>query len=339
MLFDDVLLGDGVESREAAAFTFAREESRPLQREVFSLRELAGVLDVVPDAVNHAPEFEFDPFGVGHRVQAAAVFQPPVFAAVLGWVEIVGILQFGDVALRVLDGEIRRRVFHRAACVLHIEKDAVSQQFAVFLFVGGESFAVLLFLLGAHAERCPGEVAQRAVARTVGEQISFDRVFRAVLGIDGCETADRAGVVLLDLVDHRVEQQRNVGFGEHFIHQHHVEQYGVTLLVAKGVFNEDLVQYAAFTRPTVVVAHMGGGAQNPQAHLARSVASEYGPVLDQDDLDAGPRCGDGAAYARHAPSGDYVVGPERDVAECPLFFEIASKHSWIKISFCCMNKP
>lgn len=58
----------------------------------------------------------------------------------------------------------------------------MSQQFAVFLFVGGESFAVLLFLLGAHAERCPGEVAQRAVARTVGEQISFERVFRAVLG-------------------------------------------------------------------------------------------------------------------------------------------------------------
>lgn len=92
VLFDDVLLGDGVESREAAAFTFAGEESRPLQREVFSLRELAGVLDVVPDAVNHAPEFEFDLLGVGHRVQTAAVFQPPVFAAVLGRVEIVGIL-------------------------------------------------------------------------------------------------------------------------------------------------------------------------------------------------------------------------------------------------------
>ena len=92
MLFDDVLLGDGVEPREAAAFALAGEESRPLQREVLGLREFARVFDIVPDAVDHAPEFEFDPFGVGHRVQTAAVFQPPVFAAVLGGVEIVGIL-------------------------------------------------------------------------------------------------------------------------------------------------------------------------------------------------------------------------------------------------------
>ena len=165
-----------------------------------------------------------------------------------------------------------------------------------------------LFLLGAHAERSTGEVAQRAVARAVGEQTPFERVFRAVLRIDGRETADRAVVVLFDFVDHRVEQQRDIGLGEHFVHQHHIEQHGVALLVAEGVFDEDLVQYAAFARPAVVVAHMGGGAQHPQAHLARSIASEHRPVLDQDDLDAGPRRGDGAAYARHAPSGDYVVG-------------------------------
>ena len=41
MLFDDVLLGDGVEPREAAAFALAGEESRPLQREVLGLREFA----------------------------------------------------------------------------------------------------------------------------------------------------------------------------------------------------------------------------------------------------------------------------------------------------------
>lgn len=141
-------------------------------------------------------------------------------------------------------------------------------------------------------------------------------------GIDGCETADRAVVVLLDFVDHRIEQQRNVGFGEHFVHQYHVEQHGVALLVAESVLDEDFVQYATFARPAVVVAHMGGGTQYPQAHLARGVAPEHGSVLDQDDLDAGPRCGDGAAYARHAPSGDYVVGPERDVAKSLCFSKL-----------------
>jgi hypothetical protein len=63
------------------------------------------------------------------------------------------------------------------------------------------------------------------------------------------------------------------------------------------VFDEEFVDDAAFAGPAVVVSHVGSCPEDPEADLARSVSSEDRAILDEHDLDALSRGGDGAAGA------------------------------------------
>lgn len=82
-LLEDVLLGEDVVAEEAAVLALAGEAADPFQGEVRRVGELAGVLDVVPDAHDHGLEFVADALVVVDGVEFAAPLDPPVVAPVV----------------------------------------------------------------------------------------------------------------------------------------------------------------------------------------------------------------------------------------------------------------
>ena len=87
-LLDDVLLGEHVVAFEATALALAGDGADPFQRHGFGLGKLAGVLDVVPDAVDDLPQLPLDRLGLVDRVEAAAVLEPPEAAAGIGGLDV-----------------------------------------------------------------------------------------------------------------------------------------------------------------------------------------------------------------------------------------------------------
>ena len=200
---------------------------------------------MIPNAVDDFPEFEFDFFGIPDRVQPPAVLQPPVFAAVLRGVEIFRIPEPRDQLLNLLQSEFGSFEAYGAARVLDVEQDAVSQQFAVFVFVGCELLPVFFAVFGSHAIFGSCHVGERAVTRTVGEKIAFDRVVRSGLRVERRDRSDGA-VGYLGVVCACVEVKRDVRLGEHLVDEHHVEQDGIAFPVAERVLDQYFVDDAPF---------------------------------------------------------------------------------------------
>ena len=167
-LLDKVLLADHVVALEAAALALARNSTDPLEVHRFSLGELAGVLEVVPDSVDDFPQLPLDVFGLVDGVEASAVFEPPKIAALHVRVELAVAGDLGD----VVQGPTRRDKFDRHADVLAVEIHRVAEKLAVGR-IWGKAFAELLLGLGAHAERGSGHEADNAIARGVAEQRCF----------------------------------------------------------------------------------------------------------------------------------------------------------------------
>ena len=99
-LLDDVLLRKHHVAFETAALALTGNHADPLQGKRVGSRELAGVFDVVPDAVGDAPELPLDLFGVVHCVERAAVFEPPEAAAGVGDAELPETGDPGDIVKR-----------------------------------------------------------------------------------------------------------------------------------------------------------------------------------------------------------------------------------------------
>ena len=59
-LLDHILLCEHVVAFKTAALAFAGNVADPLEGQVLGLGELAGVLDVIPDAIDDLPEFPLD---------------------------------------------------------------------------------------------------------------------------------------------------------------------------------------------------------------------------------------------------------------------------------------
>ncbi len=68
------LLAHDVISFKAAAFRVCRVSCPPIPGEGVGFGELAGILDVIPDAVYHLPGVLDDGLGIVHGIEAAAVF-------------------------------------------------------------------------------------------------------------------------------------------------------------------------------------------------------------------------------------------------------------------------
>ena len=296
-LLHDILLSQHVRPLEAPALALARDQPHPLQRQVRGIGELARVLDVVPDPVNDLPEFPLDRLGVVHGVAPAAPFDPPEIAALGGGIEP---LVARDVRRDVVEGVARRREPHRPPGVLRVEVDRVPEQLAVILR-RGELLAELRFGLRAHAKRRARQKRDDSVARGVAEERRRDVVDGRVLAAERPDRRNRIAR-FLHLECRRVQQKRDARFREHLFEQNRIEDDRVALRVARQVLDEKLVQDAALARPAIVVGHVRRRAEHPEADLARRVASEHWPVLNERDFQPRARGGDGAADARHAAS-------------------------------------
>ncbi len=69
-LLDNVLLPQHIVALKSATLALARDQPDPVERVRLGFREFARVLDVVPRAIDHAPQFPLDLFRFAHRVQA-----------------------------------------------------------------------------------------------------------------------------------------------------------------------------------------------------------------------------------------------------------------------------
>ena len=139
-----------------------------------------------------------------------------------------------------------------------------------------------------------------------GAATSYERRVLAAEGAHAtrsCRASD-----LLHLVHRRVEQQRDVRLLDVTFSSRMVSKMsGLPSGLRYSVLDQDLVDHAALAGPAVVVAHVRGGAQDPQPHLAGGIAAQHRPVLDQHDLEARPRGRDGAAGARQAAADNGQV--------------------------------
>ena len=80
-LLHNVLLRQYRVAFESPTLALSRDGSDPLQREIFGFGELAGILDVIPDAVGNPPQFPLDFFAFSDRIQLAAPLEPPKTAS------------------------------------------------------------------------------------------------------------------------------------------------------------------------------------------------------------------------------------------------------------------
>ena len=167
---DDILLREGVETKHAARLSLAGDGAHPLEGIGSHFGEVARVLDVVPDAVDHFPQLALDFFGVVDCVEPATVFNPPVLASVMVDREVFVVLNLADMLCHVFERKFGREVLDGLARVFHVEKNSVAHQLAVGILVGAEALVVHVFVFRAHAEWLTGEVAHEAVAAAVGEE-------------------------------------------------------------------------------------------------------------------------------------------------------------------------
>ena len=117
-LFDQVLLNQHRVAFEAATLALPGDRAHPLQRQVGSLGEPAGILDVIPNSVRDAPEFPLDALAVVNGVQFAAPFDPPLVTA--------GVAAANDPLQRNrrrrnVFSEARRHIFDRMAHIFRIK--------------------------------------------------------------------------------------------------------------------------------------------------------------------------------------------------------------------------
>ena len=306
-LLDDILLGHHHIAFKTTTFTLARHMPDPFKRQIFRLRKLARVLDVIPNSINHLPQFPLDLLRVMHGVERATVFDPPKIASVLFRVEGFVAWNFCDVIQR----EGWRNITDRATGVFRVEIDRVTEEFTKG-GIGTKLFPELLPALGTHAECGSGHESQDPVARGIAEQRSSDVVKRRVLTAKGAHRLDGIGIFLGDIEHGRIEEQSDVGLVPDRFQQNGVEEERVAFWIAVEVFQQQLVEHPALAGPAVVVIHVRSGPQNPEPHLARGVTAQDRAILCQHYLQSLPRGGDGRTSACDASADDPKVGGQRD---------------------------
>ncbi len=300
-LLQNVLLAQHVVAEEAAVLALARKAADPLQRQVLGIRELAGVLDVVPDAHDHGLQFVADQLVVVDGVEFAAPLDPPVVAAVVAGAQhaVAQDGRGGEVA-----GGLGRHELHRPARVLGVEQDRRPEQGPVPL-LGRPGLVELRARLAADAVVGAREVAEQAVAGAVEELTGVEG--DAPLGAHhpagaGVHLARVVRTARVDLPYVGVEVEVDVRFGPDRVEDHLVPVVRVPLGVAVLVLGVQLAHDAGLPGPAVHA--VGGGSADPDPDLAAGVAAQYRAVVDQGDASAEPGRGDGCAGPRQAAADD-----------------------------------
>jgi len=95
------------------------------------------------------------------------------------------------------------------------------------------------------------------------------------------------------------------------------------------VFDEDFVDHAAFAGPAVVISHVRGCPEDPEADFTGCVTAEHGAVLDECHFDSGASRGDGAADAGESAADHGEVAGDFDEAEIAGGGGWFDDHGWV----------
>lgn len=293
-LAENVPLVQHVVTEKPPILPFPGDRPHPLQRHVRRI-ELARVLDVIPDPVDHRPQLVPDPLVVVHRVQLSAELDPPVRTPVVPRLDDPPLRDGGGADVL---GEVRRHELHRMSGVLRVEEQRGAESDAVDRLRGPR-----LLELGARltADAVVGarEVADQAVSGAVEEDgaLEADPAFGAHHPAGGRDDPPLVVRALgLDLAHIGVEVERDAGLGAYRVQDDGVPVVRVPVRVAVLVLHEQLAHDAALAG--MVVPAVAGRAAHPDADLAARVPAEYRPVVDQCD---GPAEA-GAAIAAQTPA-------------------------------------
>ena len=244
------------------------------------------VLEVVPEAEGDLEELVPDLFRVADGVPVAAQFQIPV---VLEPVHLVvpggqrGVVRIG---IGPLGGDelLRRRRLPRLQDAAHAHGPAVR-------FILRQRFAELGLPFPAHAEPGAREGGEDAVSGAVGEKLRPDGV-EGLRGQLPARDAEDPAVPALGALAGAVEKRGEI-FLKSDLFEEDAVPHGVTGgRVAPEVFQPQFLDEARF--------QTAGGAADPHAHFAGSVAARHGAFVHQQSSDAVPGGGDGGAHAGKA---------------------------------------
>jgi len=168
-------------------------------------------------------------------------------------------------------------------------------------FFGGEGLAGFGAALPPDAEVGPRENAKVPVARAVGEQRAGESQVPAGLDVLG-RHRDDPPVAHLRLVRMHAQEQVQI-----LLRANDAELPIVAVFVARaGVAVMPRVQFVDHIPELRVRGHLHLAAQ-VHANFRAVIAPQHGAVLDERDVQAQPRRGDGGARAGHAAADDDEV--------------------------------
>jgi hypothetical protein len=272
---------------------------------------------VVPYSVHDSPQFPLDGMAVVHRVEPATVLDPPQPAAMVLRSEGAPPRD----AVHGIDRECGPCEPDRMARIPRHEVDRVTEQVAGAAR-RGQPLAELLAGFGAHPKRSPGEKSHRSVARGIAEERSRQFIPCATEGREGEHVTNGTGMAsigggALHRIDGRIEQESDPRLRSHHLQQQRIDEHGVAFGVAVHVFDENFVDYTALAGPTIVVAHVAGGAEYPEANFAGCIAAQHGSILHEDNVAAGAGGSDRRARTCETAAHDDQIGGDAVDAEGP----------------------
>ena len=262
-LRDQVILIQHVQALESPALPLPGDASDPFQGQIGRLRESPGILDVVPGTMDELKKLHLDGLRIMHGIQLTSIFEPPIVTSPLVRVDRV---VFRNEPY-ILPGKVRQDIFDRMVMSFRVEQDGMPKQFPEILR-GCESFRELGGILGAHTIGHSGLKGYDSVPGRIAIQRGREKITGVILRVVRPYPADMAGILLFHLVNHGVEQEPDVLLSAHLVQQQGVEINRIPKSVPVQVFDQQLSDHTAFPGPSVVVPHMGGGAQYPEPYLA-----------------------------------------------------------------------
>ncbi|MNZ68046.1 hypothetical protein D3C78_863060 [compost metagenome] len=279
-LLDDVLLAKNMIANKTAAFSFSGDGTDPLNRQIFCIRELAGVFNIIPDAPDDFPQFPFDLLTLVDGIKTSSPLQPPQIAAVKrrGQTFIAGDLC--DVFERKRGGN----KVHRLGGTFGVEIDGVAKLMPEVI-AGSHFLTQFINLFCPFAILRTSQKTEYPITRRIAELRGAYLVKGFVDGIKCADGSDaRAG--FLHIINGGVQQQRQPWLASRKIKQNQVEHHRIPLFIAPEILLKDLPHDATLACPAIIIAHVRRRAIGPEAHFTGGISSQYRSVLNQDNIQA-----------------------------------------------------
>ena len=276
---------------EPDALALARQRTDPVELPLFPA-PVGMIFDILPDTVGDPVEFVADLLGVGDGVAHPAELHPPEVVSFRHQVPlrrgligvVIGPLRGPERAVGLRPPQLdQNRIAHR-------------------LFVGvfrRMRLVELIPRLAPHPVLRAGK-AQDAVAGTIGKEFPL----HPVAGVfDQVPRGDRTDFPIFDFdrLHRGVEQHREVRLLADEV-VHHIVPYRVV----QFRIEIEVVQLKLLQQPGLFSVRPVGSA-DPHPDLARRVAAEHRPILNNQRFRSIPRRGHGGAQSGHSSSNHHEV--------------------------------